>query len=136
MLWPDGSDQVTWRTRLRCGSAVGGSPEAIVASGRLKSGVEILRVDELVRPHVLAERASDSTRARLVAEIEERLPADEAPAGSGAATQVDRVGLTLSDRIEDHAEEGRRLPRGVDVATQVRPIRWTHHAVTEAVCGS
>src|SRR5882672_3117397 len=42
MLWPDGSDQVTWRSRLRCGSEVGGWCEAIAPSGRLKSGVEIV----------------------------------------------------------------------------------------------
>ena len=42
IAWPDGSDHVRWRSRLRCGSEVGASPLAMAPSGRLKSGVEIL----------------------------------------------------------------------------------------------
>jgi hypothetical protein len=37
---PEGSDQVSPRSRLRCGSDVGGSPPGIVIRGRLKSGVD------------------------------------------------------------------------------------------------
>ena len=39
--WPDGSAQVTWRSRLRSGSAVGPECAAMAPIGRWKSGVEI-----------------------------------------------------------------------------------------------
>ena len=41
IFWPEGMLHVTWRSRLRWGSDVGGVPEAIVCSGRSKSGVEM-----------------------------------------------------------------------------------------------
>src|SRR5438105_2372810 len=43
MDWPEGIDHVTWRSRLRWGSAVGWSWLAMAASGRLNSGVEMRR---------------------------------------------------------------------------------------------
>ena len=41
MRWPDGSDQVMCRSRFRCGREIGGSPDAIAASGSRNSGVEM-----------------------------------------------------------------------------------------------
>ena len=101
IAWPEGSDQVRWRSRLRCGSEVGGSPLAMAPSGRLNSGVEILVSITLVRPHV---------GGLVAAEVEERLPADEAPRRARPAAQVDRVGLALAGRVEDEPEERLRRP--------------------------
>ena len=81
---PTGMPHVMWRSRLRWGSAVGGSPLAIAPSGRWKSGVEICVSIRLFGLHL------------AVAEVEERLPADEAPRRPRAAAQVDRIGLALA----------------------------------------
>ena len=75
-----------------------------------------LRVDLLVRLHL------------PVAEVEERLPADEPPRRARAAAEVVGVRVALLRRIEDEPEE--RLPV---VAREVRPIRRTHHAVPHPV---
>ena len=128
MLWPEGSDQVTWRNRLRCGGEMGASPVGIAASGSWNSGVEIL-ASQLIRPdrRIGVARAVCEGRS----EIEERLPPDEASPRASAAAQVDRVGLALPRRVEDHREEGRTV-----VAGQVRPVRGAHHRVAEAVRGA
>ena len=61
--------------------------------GRWNSGVEMLRVDPLVRLHL------------AVAEVEERLPADEPPRRAEAAARSAGSGSPRSTRIEDEAEE-------------------------------
>ena len=42
MRWPEGIDQVRWRSKVRCASAVGPSWLGIAASGKRNSGEEIL----------------------------------------------------------------------------------------------
>ena len=42
IAWPEGKLQVTCRNRLRCGKAIGGVCEAMVSSGSMKRGVEIV----------------------------------------------------------------------------------------------
>ncbi len=74
------------------------------------------RVDLLVRLHL------------PVAEVEERLPADEAPRGASTAAQVDRIGLPLARGVEDHPEEGVAV-----VALEIGAVRRPHHAVTEPI---
>ena len=121
MACPDGSSQVMCRSRLRCGQRRSAARwQAIAPSGRLKSGVESLRVDPLVGLDL------------AVAEVEERLPADEAARRAAAAAQVGGVRLPgRCERIEDEAEE-----RIAVVAGEVRPVRRAHHAVAEAVGGA
>jgi hypothetical protein len=107
---------VSWRRRFRCGSACGVSWLAIAPSGRSKSGVEIFVSIFLFRLHL------------PVAEVEERLPADEAARGASPAAQIDRVGLAFPLGVEDHREEGVAL-----VALELGAVRRPHHAVTEPV---
>ena len=78
-----------------------------------------LRVDQFVRPNV----------GRLIAaEVEERLPADEASSAS-VPRRADRPGrLALPGRIEDEREE-----RLATVAGQVGAIRRPHDAVAESI---
>src|SRR5215831_15511962 len=58
-----------------------------------------LRVNLLVRP----DRRMGTVRIRKGrSEIEERLPADEAPGGAGTTAQVDGVSLAFARRVEDH----------------------------------
>src|SRR5439155_4461290 len=86
-------------------------------------------VDELVRPHVVTERAGPRG-PRDRAEVEERLPADEAARLASAAAQVARVGFALGRGVEDHPEE-----RVAVVAGEVRAVRRPDHRVAEAVRG-
>jgi hypothetical protein len=81
---------------LRCGSdcGVGGAAPAIVWR-QVEERRGDLGVDQLVRPHVFAGSA-DAARPGNRAEIEERLPADEAPRRAAIAAQVDRIGLAFS----------------------------------------
>ena len=52
MLWPDGSCQVRWRSRFRCGSEVGGAPLGDRAERQVEQRRRDPRVDALVRPHL------------------------------------------------------------------------------------
>ncbi len=81
-----------------------------------EQGRRDLRVDALVRLDV------------AVAEVEEGLPADEAPRPACASTQVDRIRLTIAGGIEDHPEEWIAV-----VAGQIGAVGGAHHAVPEAV---
>jgi hypothetical protein len=63
-----------------------------------------------------------------VPEVEEGLPADEAPGRSEAARQVGRVAHVLAVGVEDHPEEGSAV-----VSLQVGSVGRPDHAVPEAV---
>jgi hypothetical protein len=93
IAWPDGSDHVMPRSRLRCGSDVGG-------------------VDDLVRPHL------------AVAEVEGRLPADEAPRRAGVAAQVDRVALALTGGVEVMPKKAAPLSPATFARYDGRTMLW------------
>lgn len=68
-------------------------------------------------------------RFRLaVAEVDERLPADEAPGRAGAAGQVVAIVFAELSGVEDETEEGLAV-----VAREIRTIGGPDHAVAEAV---
>ena len=78
-----------------------------------------LRVDPLVRLDL------------AVAEVEERLPADEAPRGAGSRRAGRRDRRRCSELVEDEAEE-----RLAVVAGEVGAVGRADHAVAEAVGGA
>ena len=67
-------------------------------------------------------------RRLCTSEIEEGLPADETARRTGSSTQIDRICLTLSSRVEDEPEEGRP-----PVAGKISAVRGPHNAVTETI---
>jgi hypothetical protein len=64
MRCPEGSDHVTWRSRLRWGSDVGAISRGDRGKRKVKKGRRNARVDELVRPHVFARHADVEQRFR------------------------------------------------------------------------
>ena len=115
-LWPDGSCQVRWRSRLRCGSEVGASWLAIAPSGRSKSGVEIFV------SICLFGFTWPSPKSKNVCQPTNRRGARRPPRRSAGSARA------LLRRIEDEGEE--RLPA---VAGEVGAVRGSHHAVPEPV---
>src|SRR2546422_8804180 len=64
---PDGIDQVTWRRRLRCMSAIGALWLAIAARGSVDSGVEIfvsMRLFRLISPSLKAKNVCHPMKRR------------------------------------------------------------------------
>ncbi len=120
MSWPDGSDQVRCRSRLRCGNEVGGSPLAIAPSGRVNSGVEILvSINLFGRTSV----ASAPPKLKNVCQPTKRRGARQPPRrsiGSGP----------WPGRIEDEREE-----RPTAVAEHVGAVRRPDDTVAESIGG-
>ena len=84
--------------------------------GSVNSGCRDLRVDRLVRLDL------------AVAEIEERLPADEPARRPTPSAQVVGIGVALLVGVEHEGEE-----RVAVVAGEVRPVRRADHAVAHPV---
>ena len=92
-LSPDGSFQVRCRGRLRCGSEGGRVVARDRAEGQVEERRRDLGVELLVRLHL------------AIAEVEERLPADEPARRTTPAAQVGGIGHALLRRVEDEGEE-------------------------------